>query len=930
MTEENKIPSSDIVKISIENEMQKSYLDYAMSVIVSRAIPDVCDGLKPVHRRILFSMFETSSYYNKPYKKSARIVGDVMGKYHPHGDSAIYDALVRMAQDFSMRVPLIDGQGNFGSMDGDSPAAMRYTESRLEKISHSLLEDIEKDTVDFQENYDGSLKEPVVLPAKYPNILVNGAGGIAVGMATNIPPHNLGEVIDGTIAYINDENISIEDIYQYIKGPDFPTGGIIVGHSGSKNSVSTGRGSVIIRSKTHFEQLKSGKESIVVTEIPYQVNKAKMIEKIAELVRDKKIEGISDLRDESNKKGIRVVIELKRDANREVILNQLFSYSQMQVSFGTNLLALNDGRPELMNVLDVIRAFVKFRENVVTRRTLHLLNKARAKAHLLIGLVLAVDAIDKAISIIRSSKDTADARINLLKEKWDATKAANLIALVADDNNIIADGKCYLTETQVNAILDMKLARLTALERDKLEEELMELKGKIEEYLKILENRQMILDIIKSELTEINDNYATPRRSIFEESELEHDIEDLIAEEDMVVTVSVEGYIKRVLLDQYKAQKRGGKGRNALSQKADDNLVDMFVTTTHTPVLFFSNIGKVYRLKTYKLPLGSPQAKGRALVNILPLVENEKITNILPLPKDASTWPDLNLLFATANGNIRRSDMADFANINAGGKIAIRLDDSDSLIGVQFCDDASQILLASRHGKSIRFGLDKLRVIKSRTSSGVRAMKLLGDNKVISLTILNELNASREQKDLYLSIPLDNRKLISSLETFDADKVPEIEGISKQMVYDMAKKEEYILTITENGYGKRTSSYEYRSTNRGGSGIINIITSERNGSVVASFPAFDDEEIIIMTDKGKLIRCSTHDIRVAGRNTQGVTILKTDKAEKVVSVCKIQKTEGESDDTEVLASMEDDDLNHDATNQDVSDNVEIQQDPTIN
>ena len=716
----------------------------------------------------------------------------------------------------------------------------------------------------------------------------------------------------------------------FIKGPDFPTGGIIVGHSGSKNSVSTGRGSVIIRSKTHFEQLKSGKESIVVTEIPYQVNKAKMIEKIAELVRDKKIEGISDLRDESNKKGIRVVIELKRDANREVILNQLFSYSQMQVSFGTNLLALNDGRPELMNVLDVIRAFVKFRENVVTRRTLHLLNKARAKAHLLIGLVLAVDAIDKAISIIRSSKDTADARINLLKEKWDATKAANLIALVADDNNIIADGKCYLTETQVNAILDMKLARLTALERDKLEEELMELKGKIEEYLKILENRQMILDIIKSELTEINDNYATPRRSIFEESELEHDIEDLIAEEDMVVTVSVEGYIKRVLLDQYKAQKRGGKGRNALSQKADDNLVDMFVTTTHTPVLFFSNIGKVYRLKTYKLPLGSPQAKGRALVNILPLVENEKITNILPLPKDASTWPDLNLLFATANGNIRRSDMADFANINAGGKIAIRLDDSDSLIGVQFCDDASQILLASRHGKSIRFGLDKLRVIKSRTSSGVRAMKLLGDNKVISLTILNELNASREQKDLYLSIPLDNRKLISSLETFDADKVPEIEGISKQMVYDMAKKEEYILTITENGYGKRTSSYEYRSTNRGGSGIINIITSERNGSVVASFPAFDDEEIIIMTDKGKLIRCSTHDIRVAGRNTQGVTILKTDKAEKVVSVCKIQKTEGESDDTEVLASMEDDDLNHDATNQDVSDNVEIQQDPTIN
>ena len=646
----------------------------------------------------------------------------------------------------------------------------------------------------------------------------------------------------------------------------------------------------------------------MVTEVPYQVNKARMIEKIAELVRDKKIEGISDLRDESNKKGIRVVIELKRDANRDVILNQLFTYSQMQVSFGTNLLALNDGKPELMNVLDVIRAFVKFRENVVTRRTLFLLNKARAKAHLLIGLVLAVDAIDKAISIIRSSKDTADARVNLLKEKWDATKASNLINLVADDNNVIVDGKCYLTETQVNAILDMKLARLTALERDKLEEELMELKAKIEEYLKILENRQMILDIIKSELNEIKESFATPRRSIIEESELEHDIEDLIAEEDMVVTVSVGGYIKRVSLDQYKAQKRGGKGRNALSQKSDDNLVDMFVTTTHTPVLFFSNIGKVYRLKTYKLPLGSPQAKGRALVNILPLDENEKITNILPLPKDSELWPDLNLLFATANGNIRRSDMADFSNINANGKIAIRLDENDSLIGVQFCDDHSQVLLASRLGKSIRFGLDKLRVIKSRTSSGVKAMKLFDGNQVISLTILNKLDATREEKDIYLSISLDKRKQISALEEFDAELIPEVEGLSKELIFEMAKQEEYILTITENGYGKRTSSYEYRSTNRGGSGIINIITSERNGSVVASFPAFDDEEIIIMTDKGKLIRCSTKDIRIAGRNTQGVTILRTDKAEKVVSVCKIQQSEEDSEASEVLSSMEDDEV----------------------
>ncbi|MBT4922172.1 MAG: DNA gyrase subunit A [Rickettsiales bacterium] len=906
MTEESNITGSNIVKISIESEMKKSYLDYAMSVIVSRAIPDVCDGLKPVHRRILYSMYETGTYCNKPYKKSARIVGDVMGKYHPHGDSAIYDALVRMAQDFSMRVPLIEGQGNFGSMDGDSPAAMRYTESRLQKISHSLLDDIDKETVDFRENYDGSLSEPVVLPAKYPNLIVNGASGIAVGMATNIPPHNLGEIISGTIAYIDNNQLTIDDIYTHIPGPDFPTGGIIVGYSGAKSSVYSGRGSVIIRAQTHFEQLKSGKESIVLTEIPYQVNKSRMIEKIAELVKDKRVEGISDLRDESNKKGIRVVIELKRDANREVVLNQLFSYSQMQVSFGTNLLALNDGKPELMNVLDVIRAFVKFRENVVTRRTLYLLNKARAKAHLLIGLVLAVDEIDKAIAIIRGSKDTAEARINLLKEKWDATKAENLISLVADDNNIIVDGKCYLTEIQVNAILDMKLARLTGLERDKLEAELMELKGKIEGYLKILENRQMILNIIKAELLEIKENYATPRRSIIEQSELETDIEDLIAEEDMVVTVSVGGYIKRVSLDQYKAQKRGGKGRNALSQKVDDNLIDMFVTTTHTPVLFFSNIGKVYRLKAYKLPIGSPTAKGRSLVNILPLADNEKITNILPLPKDASLWPDLNLLFATTNGNIRRSDMADFSNINANGKIAIRLDGSDSLVGVQFCDDESQILLASKFGKSIRFGLDKLRVIKSRTSAGVRGIKLSEGNKVISLTILNELSIPREQKELYLSIALDDRKTLSALEEFDANSVPEIEGLPKELIYEMAQKEEYILTITENGYGKRTSSYEYRSTNRGGSGIINIVTSERNGDVVASFPAFDDDEVIIMTDKGKLIRCSTVDIRIAGRNTQGVTILRTDKQEKVVSVCKIQKSEEAEDDSEVLASQEDD------------------------
>lgn len=885
--------------VAIQDEMKRSYLDYAMSVIVSRAIPDVCDGLKPVHRRILYSMYETSSYYNKPYKKSARIVGEVMGKYHPHGDAAIYDALVRMAQDFSMRLPLIDGQGNFGSMDGDSPAAMRYTESRLEKVAHTILEDIDKDTVDFSPNYDGQEKEPNVLPARYPNLLVNGAGGIAVGMATNIPPHNLGEVITATIAYIHNHDISLEELYEIVPAPDFPTGGTILGRSGSRSMLFTGRGSVILRAKTEIEEQKSGRKSIIVTEIPYQVNKARMIEKIAELVRDKRVEGISDLRDESNKKGVRVVIELKKDAFPEIVLNQLYSYSQLQVSFGGNMLALNNGRPELLNLFDIIKAFVKFRENVVSRRTLFLLNKARARAHSLIGLVLAVDAIDEVISIIKSSKDTSDAKQNLLARKWDVSRSQGLLSIIADNRNEVKDGYCHLTDVQVQAILDMKLARLTALERDKLEAELYELKAEIEKYLKILNDRNLILKIIEDELNEIKEAYATPRKTKIEESEFEHDIEDLIVEEDMVVTVTVGGYIKRVPLNVYRAQRRGGKGRAGLKTQSEDVLRDMFVTTTHTPVLFFSNFGQVYRLKVYKLPLSSPQAQGRALVNIFPLKEGEKITTIMPLPKDEEKWKELNLMFATAKGNIRRSDMNDFININAGGKIAIRLDDNDSLIGVKFCSDSEHVLLASKYGKSVRFEVSGTRVIKSRTSNGVRGMKLADGDEVISLTILKDSKFTREQRESYLNIEIEKRQQIKTAQdVIDLGINAADFALSAEEIAEMAQIEEFILAITENGFGKRTSAFAYRVTSRGGSGIINIVTSDRNGDVAASFPAHDDDQVIMMTDRGKLIRINVGDIRVAGRSTQGVTLLKTDKSEKVVSVAYIEGGANESEEEE--------------------------------
>jgi DNA gyrase subunit A len=880
----------EIVSVSIEDEMKRSYLDYAMSVIVSRAIPDARDGLKPVHRRILYAMHESGCDWNKPYRKSARIVGEVMGKYHPHGDSAIYDSLVRMAQPFSLRLPLIDGQGNFGSMDGDSPAAMRYTESRLAKAAHSLLSDIDKETVDFRENYDGSEMEPVVLPAQFPNLLVNGAGGIAVGMATNIPPHNLGEVIDGCCLYIDNNDITAEELMEVVQGPDFPTGGIILGRSGIRSAINSGRGSVVIRGKASIEEIRPGKMAIVVTEIPYQVNKAKMVERIAELVREKKLEGISDLRDESDKSGVRVVVELKRDAIGEVVLAQLYSYTPLQTSFGVNMLALDYGRPKLMNLKDVLASFVTFREEVITKRTLYLLSKARERAHVLIGLSIAVANIDEVIRLIRSAPDPATAKASLMERDWDAENVRSLIALVDDTGNEITDGKCYFTEAQAKAILEMRLQRLTGLEQDKINNELTELATEITDYLEILGSRTRLMTILRDELLAIKEQFATPRRTAIEISEFEHDIEDLIQKEDMVVTVTMSGYIKRVPLSTYRAQRRGGKGRSGLTMHDEDITTDVFISNTHTPMLFFSTAGKAYKLKVYKLPLGSPQSKGRALVNIFPLAEGEKINNVMPLPEDESLWDSLHIMFATASGNVRRNDLSDFKSVQSNGKIAMRLDEGDSLIGVHVCQDSDHILLASREGKCVRFPVDAVRVFKSRTSDGVRGMKLATHDKVISMSVLKGTESSMEKRDAFLRVPVDIRMQLASLPE-DGDATTLVTGLdsplSAEELLTMAREEEFILTITENGYGKRTSAYEYRITNRGGSGIVNIITSERNGAVSASFSIHEADQIMLITNKGKLIRCPVHDIRIAGRNTQGVTLLKTATEERVMSAARI-------------------------------------------
>jgi DNA gyrase subunit A len=886
------------VPITIESEMKSSYMDYAMSVIVSRAIPDVRDGLKPVHRRILYSMHEGGYVSSKPHRKSARIVGDVIGKYHPHGDTAVYYSLVRMAQDFSLRVPLVDGQGNFGSMDGDSAAAMRYTESRLTKVSHTLLEDIDKETVDFNPNYDGSEHEPNVLPAMFPNLLVNGTGGIAVGMATNIPPHNLGEVIDAACAYVDNNDIELTELISYIKGPDFPTGGTILGTAGIQSAYLTGRGSIMFRGKTHIED-NNGREVIVVTEMPYMVNKSKLVEKIADLVREKRVEGISDLRDESNKDGVRVVVEIKRDAVADVVLNQLYSYTQLRTSFGVIMLALDEGMPKVMNVKEVIGAFVKFREIVITRRTIYLLNKARDKAHILLGVRIAVSNIDEVIKIIRGASNPTIAKEQLMEKNWDCSSIESLIKLVDDKAKVTDGGKIHLSEIQAKAILEMRLQRLTAMEKDKLENDLEELTKEITEFVSILSSREKLLLILKSELARVREEFATPRKTDIIEGNFDQDIEDLIQKEDMVVTVTLSGYIKRVPLATYKAQKRGGKGRSGLSMRDEDITTQLFVGNTHTPMLFFSSKGQVYSLKLYKLPLGNPQSKGRPMVNILPLEAGETITNIMPMPENQDEWDNMHIMFATAKGNIRRNDLSDFKKIQSNGKIAIRMDEDDSLVNVMACNEENHVLLASKQGKAIRFPVNAIRVFKSRTSDGVRGIRLASGDKVISMTILHGIKSTIEERESFLSIPFEKRQLIASgdqeFSSSDFDST-----LPKEQIIEMAEAEEFILTVAENGFGKRTSAYHYRITNRGGSGVVNMVLSDKTGEVVASMPANMNDELMLITNNGKLIRCKLESVRVTGRSTSGVILFKTEKKENVVSASLIAETDDEEcDDDEI-------------------------------
>jgi DNA gyrase subunit A len=887
---EESLKHQELLPVSIEDEMKRSYLDYAMSVIVSRAIPDVCDGLKPVHRRILYAMNESGCYSNKPYRKSARIVGDVMGKYHPHGDSAIYMSLVRMAQDFSLRDPLIDGHGNFGSIDGDSPAAMRYTESRMAKLAHYMLDDIDKDTVNFQENYDGSEKEPIVLPSKFPNLLVNGAGGIAVGMATNIPTHNLGEVLDACCAYLDNHELSETELLEIVQGPDFPTGGIILGKSGIRSAFLTGRGSVIIRGKVHIEETKEKRQAIIVDELPYQVNKAKLVERIAELVKEKKIEGISDLRDESDGQGIRVVIELKKDAYTDVILNQLYSFTPLQTSFGVNMLALDRGQPKLLNLLDIIRAFVKFREEVVTRRTIFLLNKAKDKAHILIGLSIAVKNIDEVIALIRSSPDPETAKQRLLERSWLANEVQALISLVGDARNEIKDNSCYFTEPQAKAILEMRLQRLTGLEYEKITAELAELAAEITDYVDILSSRPRLLSILREEFLKVKEEFATPRKTTIEFSEFEQDIEDLIPKEDMVITVTTGGYIKRTPLSTYRAQRRGGKGKSGITVRDEDLIVKIFTASTHDNVLFFSTVGKVYKLKVYKLPIASAQGKGRSLMNIFPLLEHEKINEVMILPGNEEAWDNLNIMFATDKGGIRRNSLDDFKSVQSNGKIAMKLQDDDKIIGVRLCYPSDHVLLAAKNGRSVRFPVEAVRVFKSRDSDGVRGMRLTDEDRLISMSILSGANFSVEDRDNYLRIPLEQRLALGEISN-PSEVESIINGVDYSLTADkilaMAKDEEFILTITENGFAKRSSAYEYRVTNRGGSGVVNIITSERNGNVVASMPINPEDHLLMITNRGMVIRCPIKDVRISGRATQGVVVFKTAKEEIVVSAEKI-------------------------------------------
>ncbi|WP_439404013.1 DNA gyrase subunit A [Bradyrhizobium sp. DASA03076] len=879
---------SDIRPVSIYEEMKKSYLDYAMSVIVSRALPDARDGLKPVHRRILYAMNNRGDTPDKKHKKSAGAVGEVMGKYHPHGDQAIYDALVRMAQDFSMRAPLIDGQGNFGSVDGDPPAAMRYTESRLTKIALKLLEDIDDDTVDFQDNYDGSEREPVVLPARFPNLLVNGAGGIAVGMATNIPPHNLGEVIDACVALIDNPSLTIDELINIIPGPDFPTGGIILGRQGIRSAYHLGRGSIVMRGKVTFETIRKEREAIVITEIPYQVNKATMVERIAELYKEKKIEGISDLRDESDRDGYRVVVELKRDAVPDVVLNQLYKFTPLQTSFGVNAVALDSGRPQTMNLKDMLTIFVGFREQVVTRRTKYKLRKARERAHEQVGLAIAVANIDEIIKVIRHSPTPAAARETLMTRDWPARDVEDIITLIDDPRHRINEnGTIRLSLEQARAILELRLARLTALGRDEIGEELARLAGEIGDYLEILRSRARILDIIKTELAEVKAEFATPRKTVIMEQEGEVEDEDLIQREDMVVTVSHAGYVKRVPLSAYRAQRRGGKGRSGMQTRDEDFVSRLFVASTHTPVLFFSSRGQVYKEKVWRLPMAAPNARGKALINILPLEQGERITTIMPLPEDESTWGQLDVMFATTGGNVRRNKLSDFVDVRRSGIIAMKLDDGEAIVDVQICTEHDDVLLTAAGGQCIRFPVPDVRVFTGRTSMGVRGIALGEGDKVISLAILRHVETTSDERSAYLKM----RRAVAG-EAAAEEPAADADGeetsgsfqLAQERYAEMSAAEQVVLTVSVNGYGKRTSSYEYRTTGRGGKGIVAMSVNNRNGNLVASFPVEDADQIMLVTDKGQLIRCPVEGIRIAGRSTQGVIVFDTAEDEHVVSV----------------------------------------------
>ena len=894
-------PSHDIEPITIEEEMRRSYLDYAMSVIVARALPDARDGLKPVQRRILHAMKESGFDSTHAFRKSARIVGEVMGKYHPHGDQSIYDALVRMAQDFSMRLPLIAGQGNFGSMDADPPAAMRYTEARLARVAETLLSDIGKDTVDFQPNYDETTLEPTVLPAAFPNLLANGAGGIAVGMATNIPPHNLGELLDACCALIDNPELTIAQLMEHVPGPDFPTGATILGRNGIRAAYELGRGSVIMRAKTRIEEGRGGRESIIISEIPYQENKARLHERIAEVVRDKRVEGISEVRDESDRDGVRMVIELKRDAMADVVLNQLYRFTPLQTSFGVNSLALDGGRPKLMNLKELLEAFIRFRAEVITRRTKFELNHARDRAHVLVGLAIAVANIDEVIAMIRRSPDPVVARERLMAKEWPASDVASLILLIAEPGReVAADGTYKLSEAQARAILELRLQRLTGLERDKIAEELGEVAKLIEGYLELLGDRDKLFALMREELLEIKAQFATPRRTEILDNEFEHDIEDLIPREDMAVTVTHGGYVKRVPVSAYRAQRRGGKGRSGMATREDDFVSNLFIANTHTPVLFFSSRGIVYKLKVWRLPVGTPQARGKAFINLLPLGEGETISAVMPMPEDEASWSTLHVMFATARGGARRNELSDFVSVNQSGKIAMKFegeDAGDRLIGVSVCSEDQDVLLATRQGRSMRFPVAAVRVFQSRASTGVRGIALAEGDEVISMSLFDSgKGIPTEDRDAYLrqsrALRQAENAAENAAESAEEEAAPAEEAasaattLSPERFAELQGKEEFVLTVASSGFGKRTSAYEYRVTGRGGKGV-ELMNLAKGGEIVAAFPVLDTDQIMLVTDGGTLIRCPVDGIRIAGRATRGVRIVNVSEGERVVSAVRI-------------------------------------------